>query len=444
MRGLNSPNNLGRMIVNPPLVMPRVCRLVVVLLLTPAALLFALGLAWHIWPAARPYRDLSQDWLSARCFFDSRSIYTRHDQSIPRFLGRPGDDWEIQVNAHPPPSLLMLMPLGLLPHETALLFWNLLSLAMMAIAVWVVLGPWGLNCDSWYRLAAYGLLICSAPLAAQVQYAQLSPLLTLLIALAWTSDRRGRENLAGFFIGLAASVKLFPAFLLLNFLCTRQWKALSMGVGTIIALHALAMLVFGPSDVVHYYRDVVPQVSGGRSCWLNFSLAGFWSRLFDVGVIGTREWFHAPALAKSLTYATSGAITAAVAWSAWKARTIEQRDLAFAAAVIAMLLVSPITWDHNLLLLLLPVSILWCYAANTALFQLLLAALVAVSVFVPSYQLWRIFLGESSTPGLTGVANPWHAVAVLPIVTYCLLAMLVMALAWLGRREAAGNSSATA
>ena len=50
------------------------------------------------------------------------------------------------------------------------------------------------------------------------------------------------------------------------------------------------------------------------------------------------------------------AVTVAVCWSS---STRDDRDRAFALAVVAMLLVSPITWTHYFLLLLMPLALLW-------------------------------------------------------------------------------------
>src|SRR5262245_49903648 len=174
------------------LVMPTNLRKGWLLVGLPAALILSFGLVWHIRPATHPWRDLTQDWLSARCFFEGRSIYTRHSESVPRYLPEVvgGSEWNVTVNAHPPVSVLALLPLGLMPHEAALLTWNLLSLVLLAAAVWVVLGPWGLNCEWPYWAAAGCILAASTPLAAQGATAQLNPLLVLLIALSWTSVRR--------------------------------------------------------------------------------------------------------------------------------------------------------------------------------------------------------------------------------------------------------------
>ena len=62
-----------------------------------------------------------------------------------------------------------------------------------------------------------------------------------------------------------------------------------------------------------------------------------------------------------------------MAGAARRARTRDQRDLAFGLAVTAMLLVSPITWDYSLPLLLVPLAVL-TRAAMTSRWLPVLAA----------------------------------------------------------------------
>jgi hypothetical protein len=413
-----------------PLAMPIPLRMVWILLGIPLAVVLSLGAVWHMRPAAYRYRDLTQDWLSARCYFEGRSIYLPHRDSVPRHLGYEdaGRDWNVAINAHPPVSVLVLLPLGRLSHDAAILGWNLLSLVLLAWAAWIVLGPKGLNCHTWYVVAACSLLAASTPLAAQAATAQLNPLLLLLIALSWSSDRQGRPLTAGALLGLAAGVKLFPAFLLVYFLGTRRWLAVAAALATMALLHAAAVLVFGWHDVLYYFQHVVPEVGTWRSAWLNCSLAGFWSRLFDVTDPGTREWFHSPQLARLLTLASSAALTVLVFWRSWWAQRGAERDLAFAAATIAMLLVSPVTWDHSLLLLLLPVAIVWYYQAGSLTMQALLAALLLVPGYIPACHLWQLLLEPASLPVLSRVADPATAVFGLALVTYCLLGLVALAL----------------
>jgi len=121
-------------------------------------------------------------------------------------------------------------------------------------------------------------------------------------------------------------------------------------------------------------------------------------------------------------------MAAAVAWSAARARSREQRDLAFAATIVAMLLASPVTWDHSLLMLVVPVAIVWYYVARKVDSQLLLAAILFIPGFVPAYHVWRLLLEPTALPVMNRLADPWRSITALAIVTYCLLGILALAL----------------
>src|SRR4051812_26868986 len=84
------------------------------------------------WPPREFVTDFFQDWASARNYLDGLPIYTNHQVTIPRYVG-PVDPicYSNQVNAHPPTSVLLLLPVARLDYRPALLVWNLTSLAML-------------------------------------------------------------------------------------------------------------------------------------------------------------------------------------------------------------------------------------------------------------------------------------------------------------------------
>jgi hypothetical protein len=218
--------------------------------------------------------------------------------------------------------------------------------------------------------------------------------------------------------------------MLLCFLAARRWQALASALATIAAAHGLAALVLGPADVLHYFRHVVHEVDQWRLAWLNASLAGYWSRLFWATDNATRALAHSPALARGLTVACSAAVALAVGWKAFRAREVSERDVAYSAAVVGMLLVSPVTWDHYLVLLTLPVGVLWFAFAGRIVRRVLLAVLVGILAFVPSHYVWFWFLRDASQPRGLAVAQPIDSATVLGLWTYGLAGLLVLALSW--------------
>src|SRR5208282_1800478 len=101
-----------------------------------------------------------------------------------------------------------------------------------------------------------------------------------------------------------------------------------------------------------------------------------------------------------------------------------QRDLGFASTVTAMLLVSPITWDHYLVLLFLPLAILWVQLPRVGMARLLLWIAAAVCWLFPSF-FWYLFMrvDPRTKAWLTRVATPGEAITTLSIQFYALLVL---------------------
>jgi hypothetical protein len=93
-------------------------------------------------------------------------------------------------------------------------------------------------------------------------------------------------------------------------------------------------------------------------------------------------------------------VTGLVAWVAARARTREGWDRAFALAVAAVLLVSPITWCHSFLLLLLPAALLWT-AVPAGLWQRLALLGCLALMFFPHQQMSPLRVGVLAFFGLT-------------------------------------------
>src|SRR5262249_33500508 len=139
-------------------------------------------------------------------------------------------------------------------------------------------------------------------------------------------------------------------------------------------------------------------------------------RLAVLGMFGTL-------LAVSVILALLMARTRSSRSHAGRGNEMADSDLAFALAVIGMLLVSPITWDHYLLVLLLPLGIVWPRLRGRWPARIVLVGLLALLSFD---------LGKVMTFGLgvlesLGLANAGHWVAT-PLATLTALSIPCYAL----------------
>jgi alpha-1,2-mannosyltransferase len=415
-----------------PLGQPSAARAVWLVLGPLICAVMCLPLAARLRPNQHKLHDFVQEWTSARNWLEGEPIYDELSRSVANYI-RPElvVTLPIRYNAHPPASVLLTLPFGVLPYFQAVVVWNLLSLAALGASLALILGRGGLAFPRWAWWPVVSLLLLSSPLAHQIILAQLNLVLLLLFAVAWRLDRAGHYAGCGAVIGLAAAIKIFPGFLFLYCLAQRRITALMSGAATLAILNGLALAVLGKPAWVSYVTVVMPDVTRFRAAWVNASITGYWSKLFDSPNTAVMPVLTAPLLAKCLIALSSIALVAVFLGSARRAANQPQRDCAFAAGVIVALLLSPIFWHHYFVILALPLLVLWRWLPRTWPVRSLLAAAVVILLVNP----WWIAGIEDTT----NVAAPLKTLTVLSFQFYTLLALWVAAI--LGSRHATPLSS---
>ncbi|HEY1192153.1 MAG TPA: glycosyltransferase family 87 protein [Gemmata sp.] len=379
-------------------------RLLGALLVVAATAAFALITGEAFRPRPGFVGDFTQDWLSAREVLSGRPAYGDLPGALRRHFGaEPPADF-LPWNAHPPGSVLLVLPFAQLSHHRAFFAWNLVTFPLFVVAVWLVaaeLGPWRGGRAAGVAAGVAVLGVTCYPLHQQVVLGQFNALLAFLIAVAWVADRHDRWALAGLAVGAAVAVKLFPALLLVYLVAAQRWRAAGVALLTAGALTGAAVAVLGADAFVTYARDVVPAVSAKYATqWNNLSISAFWGRLFtptpESRVVAVAD---APLLGALLAGACRLAMWGATVVAALGARSSEARDRAFALVVVAMVLVSPIAWPHYFVLLVVPIGLLLAGLGRTRRRWPLLACLVVLwlpDTFVPALALGREFAERMS------------------------------------------------
>jgi uncharacterized membrane protein len=392
-------------------------------------------------PPADRIVDFYQERASARNYREGLRLYTNHRVTIPRYLSlavsRP-DELTVEVNAHPPTSVLLALPFAFLGYQDAVLVWNLASLLLLLVSLFLVwrglkipVSPW------WIFPLITSLLVCN-PLILQVFFAQLDLLLLVLLTGTWAANRSGRPILAGVLLGAATALKLFPGLIFIYFLMRRQWKVAFVGALAVISLTALTVAVFGLEPYRDYYTEALPKVAEFRSNWINASLLGFWVKLFDPAV---NDWQVEPLWQSALvarlgTMICCAGLLIALAVCVRRAETTIEKDLAYGLSLIAMLLISPIAWDHYLLLLLVPIVATWATLPPSMGARVLFAAILVAFWSPPSV------IHELMIPGgkSQGVAKPWATITLLSYQCYALIAFFILGASSLVRETRARSA----
>jgi hypothetical protein len=369
--------------------------------------------------------DFIQEYSSARNALSGRPLYTPLGDTAAEYLGAAGEWKGLKYNAHPPTSVLLVLPLAGLPYADAFLAWELFTLAALAAAFWLLVRQLGLALSPWSALPLLTILLICNVLRQQFNQGQLNAVLLLLLVGCWAADRSGRPWLAGALLGTAAAVKLFPALLLLYYAWRREWRVVAAAAAVGAALTALTAAVFGIDCFRAYRTEVMPEV--GRFCyaWLNSSFTGWWNKLFDAGPTGF--WvplWPAPAVASAGAWVCSAAAVGVLLALSGPGRGRDADDLSFALALSTLTLVSPISWDHYFLLLLPAAVLLWRRLRGSGGKGLLLAALLAILSVDPK-TLWG-WAGPAPTELYKVVATPWQAAGILSYLFYAQLAFFLL------------------
>lgn len=225
-------------------------------------------------------------------------------------------------------------------------------------------------------------------------------------------------------LGLAAAIKLFPAYLFLLYAAQRRLKPLLSGLATLLCVTLVTLAVLGPESYRDYLWEVLPRQNMFRGLAYNFSIAGFWHKLFDpVGEAGAvLPLWPSPTMARLGTLVCDLGVTATVIGLAYRCRRPEERDAAFGLAVTAMLLVSPVTWSHSLLLLLVPLAQIATEARRSPTRGLALWAILLV-VWIPQ-ELLTVLFWRSTRP-----ASPVFSLGAASAKFYALLGTFALGVA---------------
>ncbi|MGV9410844.1 glycosyltransferase 87 family protein [Nocardia sp. NPDC003693] len=182
-------------------------------------------LVWHVFalPLGNPYYGLFS------CDLDMQ-VYRAGGQALldrnPLYQGPVV--WEMEFT-YTPFAALTFVPLALLGLTAAKVIWWLSIMAALIALVARCLRV--LRYENTARTWAFAVLLavlCTAlePVRSTIWLGQINVFLVLMIV--WDLTRPPAARLRGLGVGVAAGIKLTPAFFLLYLACTRQWRTLAV------------------------------------------------------------------------------------------------------------------------------------------------------------------------------------------------------------------------
>ena len=291
------------------------------------------GAAAAIW-AAKLYIERLKDFVDGAGAPNDLSIFL-HAAGKVLHAASPYAYEADKTFAYPPFAAWLVAPLHPLSGSAAGFVWTLLSLAMVALALWLLeLRDW--RC---YALAFVFLFTRSS-----IDLGTIEPPLLLAVAAGWRwRDRPFHTALA---IGTAIVLKLFLWPLALWLAVTRRLRAAAAAVVFALALALVSWAAIGFAGIGDY-PGLLRHLANDES-----------TSSYSVVALGVRA--HMPLVAaRVVAVLVALALLAAAAWVARdERRAARDRDVAtLTLTLAAALAASPIVWVHYFLLLLVPLAL---------------------------------------------------------------------------------------
>lgn len=417
---------------------PMARKILWVILFLSALAVFAPGYIAALRPAEGQVFDFFKEWAAVQNRLSGMPVYADQELALLKHLNLKltnSDGFFDRYNTHPPSANLIAVPFAWLSYRDAQFAWSLTSLGMLALAIFWIVQELKIRMTFWSTLALLTLLLACDPLQQSLIQGQPNLLLALLIVAAWKTGRSGNSLMSGVCLGLATAVKIYPAYLFLYFLIRRDVRALAGGALAFGSITLITIALFGSASYHDYLTVVLPSLADITNNWGNASLLAFWERLFDQPTDTTRPVVNSPLLLQATVWSSWLALTALVTVAIWKTRHAKFSEHSFAITIVAMLLMTPTTWHHYFIILLVPVGILieeyspysgkrWL--VNLTLIALSISPRLAWALLIPSQK--PITSATASAPWQQGgmVAVPWQSLTALSYQCFALLFMITL------------------
>lgn len=260
---------------------------------------------------------------------------------------------------YPPFFAILLFPLSALSVPVSWFVFTAIShaalLASIALLIHLFRKP-GESLLLWWGiwLAFAGLFF---PLWKNYSAGQMNTFMLLFISGALWCLMRHRPVLCGIILGLGASIKVSPVFLLFYLAWKRKWKGLASGLVTIIVATLISLATFGWSAHAGFLNEAA-DMGYGSSTWAEHGMrfhvephnqapAALWYRLLSHEHPGIQGIANSTTLAKACSYLTALAIMGLLLWTSRPKANLDPRmEMSF--WTIAMLLLPSLMWDHYL------------------------------------------------------------------------------------------------
>jgi len=307
-------------------------------------------------------RDSLQYYLMAKAVISGVNPYQPLNELTQKFVGL------IQFFTHPTPSppfiAVLSIPLSLFSVNQVYIVWFLFEMICLSLIAIMLSILWNERLN-WIRaICLFFLLLAWYPVMIELHDGNLLILLTALVLAALLALRKDHRIEAGILIGLSIAIKLITWPLMIYLIWKKDWRTLVAASITTVVLNLVSLIVNGFGPFTDYYLKVSSQVfSIYHAFMLNLSLWSIGYRLFEgTGSSFLPNYFKAhPLIAiPGLAPLVSAGLVVAflITGMVWAVHSCDM-ETAFAILVCIIVAISPISWDHYFVMIIISLVIMF-------------------------------------------------------------------------------------
>jgi hypothetical protein len=358
----------------------------------PILALLWIGVFVHLWSMFETLRTRTHKWDFSLYYLGSYAQshginpYTANLVPLAHRLGlQPG----LRAGNFDPPFMVIAMePLTWMSVTAAYWTWFAVNVVALSVALYLLIGRYS-SLDRRSASAFVALALIYPPLGTHFYYAQSQIVALLLLVLIMRSMEWDRQSVVGVAFALLSVLRTYPLALGGYFLIRRNWRALVFAALVLSSCLSLTILFAGIDPWRDFFQQVnvstMDDYSNGPA---NVALVHTVKVLFAL-VIGNGSRFAAARLVTA-TVASIIVLILSVKITIDTSRCPDSDWRVYSLWVVTMLVVSPVTWVHSMILLILPFAKLTIAAfegrASHRAMWMAVASYLMVSVATGWYQ----------------------------------------------------------
>lgn len=389
------------------------------------ALIWAASLAtvWALFPLIFNARGIDQSLLN---FYIDINVYREGALALLSRENLYTQDYEVGglhlPFTYPPIAAIVFVPLALISHYVVGAVFNLLSTALLWWCIAIVLRRCvrGIS-DYDSRLFALMILpvaLSTEPVYQTMIYAQVNIALMAMVLMDTLTKNPILPR--GFWIGLAAAIKLTPAVFGLYFLIRRDWRGAMVSVLSGVGFSVLPF-IFAPASSWTYWTETLtdPGRIGNLAYVANQSVRGVLSRLAP----------RSPELVETVWMISVVVCVIGVGVAMFRVSRAGSPHGALVLNSLIALLCSPVSWSHHWVWMTPLVVVLgasavgnWRLNRTTAHLSVVLAVVCTVPMLLPAF--WSMPVNGSGAPDWPLMLHPSgsaYVVAAITVVMACII-----------------------